>query len=48
VDTAKSVPGAKLELIEGMGHDLPVELCPRYVELIADLADSASAKAAAE
>lgn len=35
IDTAKSVPGAALELIEGMGHDLPVELCPRFVELIA-------------
>ncbi|MFZ3035184.1 MAG: alpha/beta hydrolase [Parvibaculum sp.] len=48
VDTAKSVPGAKLELIEGMGHDLPVELCPRYVELITELAESANARAAVE
>lgn len=48
IDTAKHVAGAKLELIDGMGHDLPVELCPRYVELIADLADSAERKAAAE
>lgn len=48
IDTAKHVAGAKLELIDGMGHDLPVELCPRYVELIADLADSAERQAAAE
>jgi pimeloyl-ACP methyl ester carboxylesterase len=48
IDTAKSVPGATLELIDGMGHDLPVELCPRYVELIADHALSAQQKAAAE
>lgn len=48
IDTAKHVAGAKLELIEGMGHDLPVELCPHYVELIADLANSAARKAAAE
>ena len=48
IDTAKHVAGAKLELIDGMGHDLPVELCPRYVELIADLADGAERKAAAE
>lgn len=48
IDTAKSVPGAKLELIEGMGHDLPVELCPRYVELIATHALGAQQEAAAE
>lgn len=47
-DTAKSVPGAKLEMIEGMGHDLPAELCPRFVELIADHAIAAEKKAAAE
>ncbi|KAB7738844.1 alpha/beta fold hydrolase [Parvibaculum sedimenti] len=41
IDTARSVPGAKLELVEGMGHDMPVELCPRYVELIAAHADAA-------
>lgn len=47
-DTAKSVPGAKLELIEGMGHDLPVELCPRFVDLIASHAEAATRRAAAE
>ncbi|MDO8288091.1 MAG: alpha/beta hydrolase [Parvibaculum sp.] len=48
IDTAKYVAGSKLVLIDGMGHDLPVELCPRYVELIAELAESAERKAAAE
>lgn len=47
-DTARSVPGAKLVMIEGMGHDLPVELCPRYVELIAGHALAAERKQAAE
>ena len=42
IDTAKSVPGARLELIEGMGHDLPVELCALYVEMIATHAEAAS------
>ncbi len=47
-DTAKSVPGAKHVVIEGMGHDLPVELCPQYVDLIATHARAAEQKAAAE
>jgi len=32
---ADAVPGARLELIDGMGHDLPVELWPRFADLIA-------------
>jgi pimeloyl-ACP methyl ester carboxylesterase len=48
IDTAKSVPGAKLELIDGMGHDMPVELTSRFVDLIAAHADAAQRKAAAE
>ncbi|HEY2926607.1 alpha/beta fold hydrolase [Piscinibacter sp.] len=31
-DLASKIPGARLELIEGMGHDLPVPLWPRFVE----------------
>lgn len=46
-DTAKSVPGATLVSIEGMGHDLPAELCPRYVDLIASHARAAERKRAA-
>jgi pimeloyl-ACP methyl ester carboxylesterase len=34
--TAAAIPGARLELIEGMGHDLPRELWPRFVDLIVD------------
>lgn len=48
IDTANSVPGANLELIEGMGHDLPAELCPRFVELIAGHALAAEKASAAE
>jgi len=31
-----AVPAARLELIDGMGHDLPHQLWPRYVRLIAE------------
>ena len=34
-DTAASVPGAELLLIEGMGHDLPRALWPQLVDAIA-------------
>jgi pimeloyl-ACP methyl ester carboxylesterase len=34
--TAAAIPGARLELIEGMGHDLPRELWPRFVDLIVE------------
>ena len=34
IDTAKHIPGAQLELIEGMGHDLPTPLLPTFVDLI--------------
>jgi len=33
-DTAKSVPGAHLEVIDGMGHDLPPALWDRFIDLI--------------
>ena len=36
--TAKAIPGARLKLIEGMGHDLPRELWPTYVTEIAGTA----------
>ncbi len=32
--TAAAIPGAELVLIEGMGHDLPRQLWPRFVDLI--------------
>jgi pimeloyl-ACP methyl ester carboxylesterase len=33
---ARAIPAARLELVEGMGHDLPVELWPRLVRLISE------------
>jgi pimeloyl-ACP methyl ester carboxylesterase len=39
--TAAAIPGAELELIEGMGHDLPRALWPRFVDLIVANADRA-------
>lgn len=33
---ARAIPGARIELIEGMGHDLPAELWPRFADLIAE------------
>ena len=33
---AQAIPSARLELIEGMGHDLPRELWPRITRSIAD------------
>ena len=44
--TADAVPGSELDVIEGMGHDLPRDLWPRIVERIASLAER-SDKAAA-
>jgi proline iminopeptidase len=34
VDTAQAIPGARLEVIEGMGHDLPSQLLERLTSLI--------------
>lgn len=34
VDTAETIPNARLEVIEGMGHDLPVQLMERLLALI--------------
>ena len=31
IDLAAKISGAKIDLIDGMGHDLPVELWPRFV-----------------
>ena len=35
IDLAAKIPAARLELIEGMGHDMPVELAPSLATLIA-------------
>lgn len=39
--TAAAIPEAELVVIEGMGHDLPAELYPTYVEVIRRTADRA-------
>ena len=40
IDTAERIANAKLELFEGMGHDLPEPLLPQFVELISRHAKS--------
>jgi pimeloyl-ACP methyl ester carboxylesterase len=35
LDTAKTIPGAQLLLIEGMGHSFPREVWPRIIDAIA-------------
>ena len=37
-DTAASIPGSKLLIIEGMGHDIPAEVAPQIIAAIARLA----------
>jgi pimeloyl-ACP methyl ester carboxylesterase len=39
--TAEAIPGARLEVIEGMGHDLPRAAWPRIVDAIAENAERA-------
>jgi pimeloyl-ACP methyl ester carboxylesterase len=45
-DTAASIPGAKLLMIEGMGHALPIPMCPQIIDAIDKHAHGAAAKAA--
>ncbi|HSD10554.1 MAG TPA: alpha/beta fold hydrolase [Candidatus Binatia bacterium] len=40
-DTADAIPGARLVVIEGMGHDLPRGAWPQIVDAITDVATSA-------
>jgi len=42
-DTAKHIPGARLEIIEGMGHELSPGLEVRLADLVADCAAKADA-----
>ena len=43
--TARAIPGARLMLVAGMGHDLPPQVWPRIIDAIADHAASADARA---
>jgi pimeloyl-ACP methyl ester carboxylesterase len=45
--TAKAIPGARLKVIEGMGHDLPKPLWPTFVEEIVANAARAGSEAQA-
>jgi pimeloyl-ACP methyl ester carboxylesterase len=45
-DTAASIPGAKLLMIAGMGHAVPIPMWPEIVDAIDKHAHGASAKAA--
>ncbi|KWV57961.1 alpha/beta hydrolase [Bradyrhizobium macuxiense] len=45
-DTAASIPGAKLLMIEGMGHALPIPMWPQIIDAIDAHAHRATAKAA--
>jgi pimeloyl-ACP methyl ester carboxylesterase len=44
-DTAASIPGAKLLMIEGMGHALPIRMWPQIIDAIDKHAHAASATA---
>jgi pimeloyl-ACP methyl ester carboxylesterase len=45
-DTAASIPGAKLLMVEGMGHALPIPMWPQIIDAIDTFAHGATAKAA--
>jgi pimeloyl-ACP methyl ester carboxylesterase len=46
--TARAIPGARLKMIDGMGHDLPRDLWPTFVDEIAANAERATTGAAAK
>lgn len=41
-DTAEAIPGAKMLVMEGMGHELPEGAWPRVIDSIVELAQKAS------
>ena len=47
IDTAKHIRGSRLEVIVGMGHDLPGELVPTFVQLISEHALAAQQRVTA-
>jgi pimeloyl-ACP methyl ester carboxylesterase len=42
LDTAESIPGAELLIVEGMGHDLPRAVWPRLVDAVTQLTSRAA------
>ncbi len=46
--TARAIPGARLRMVEGMGHDFPEALWPLFVDEIADTAARAGWRAQAK
>jgi pimeloyl-ACP methyl ester carboxylesterase len=36
IDTAESVPGARMRVIAGMGHALPISMWPQIIDAIAE------------
>ncbi len=46
--TARAIPGARLRMIEGMGHDLPRTVWPIFVDEIADTASRTGWRARAK
>jgi pimeloyl-ACP methyl ester carboxylesterase len=44
-DTAASIPGAKLMMVEGMGHALPIPMWPKIIDAIDKHARAASTNA---
>jgi pimeloyl-ACP methyl ester carboxylesterase len=44
LDVAASVPGAKLLVVEGMGHALPISMWPQITDAIATHAKESHAR----
>lgn len=47
-DTAETIPGAELRIIDGMGHDFPLQLVETFADAIEAAAGRAQSQAAAE
>ncbi len=43
-DTAESIPGARLRIVPGMGHDFTSKLVPVYLREIADFVSEVDAR----
>jgi pimeloyl-ACP methyl ester carboxylesterase len=41
-DLQRKIRGATIDVVDGMGHDLPLALLPRYARSIADVAARAA------